>query len=370
MSTATLIFDDLIGQPHAARFLSAVINQGQSSHAYLFLGPRGVGKLAAARRLAAALCCEQGGCGVCPTCVKAARDAHPDIQIITPPGAFITVDQVREVNSSLSLRPFESQARVFIFRDAGSFNAESANAFLKSLEEPPAFVYFILLAPSEDRLLATLVSRCQPVRFNAVPVAEIEAYLLANCQARPAEARAYALIAAGSLDLAIELCQDDAMAQRRRHYIQIGDNLCRGAWEGGAAGMVAEITSAAEAKAQAATDAGPGPDIPEGFITLPKKRQEEDARRLGAQARRRELNFALDVLESWFRDLLVMGAGAGDAVLNKDYELELEDRALPSRLASYRQALQAIAATRGKLGYNVDMELALQAMFFKLQEVL
>ncbi|MHB1389630.1 MAG: DNA polymerase III subunit [Thermoleophilia bacterium] len=370
MTTATAIFDDLIGQPHAARFLAAIINQDQPSHAYLFLGPRGAGKLGAARRLAAALCCEQGGCGVCPSCVKALRDAHPDIQVVSPTGSFIQIEQVREVNGSLSLRPFESRARVFIFQDAESFNAASANAFLKSLEEPPSFVYFILLATSEDRLLATLVSRCQPVRFNAVPVAEIEAHLLANCQARPAEARAYALIVAGNLDLAVELCRDEAMAQRRRHYIQIGDNLCKGAWEGGAAAMAAQITSAAEEKAQAAFESGPGPDIPDGFITAPKKRREEDARRQGAQARRRELNFALDVMESWFRDLLVMGAGAGDAVLNKDYELELEDRALPSRLAGYRQALQAIAATRGKLGYNVDMELALQAMFFKLQEVL
>lgn len=370
MITATAIFGDLIGQPHAARFLSAVINQGQPSHAYLFLGPRGAGKLAAARRLAAALCCESGGCGVCRSCEKAARGSHPDIQIISPKGAFITVDQVREVNGSLSLRPYESQARVFIFADAESFNAESANAFLKSLEEPPPFVYFILLATSEDRLLATLVSRCQPVRFNPVPVAEIEGYLTANCQARPAEAKAYALIAAGSLQMAVRLCQDKEMAERRRRYIQIGVNLCKGAWEGGAAGMVAEITSAAEAQAQAAADTGPGHDIPDGFITLPKKRQEDDARRQGAQARRQELDFALQVLESWFRDMLVMGAGAADAVLNKDYELELEDRALPSKLGSYRQVLQAIAATRGKLGYNIDMELALQAMFFKLQEVL
>ncbi|MBE0429029.1 MAG: DNA polymerase III subunit delta' [Thermoleophilia bacterium] len=375
MAASPAIFSDLIGQPGAARFLTAVISQNRSSHAYLFLGPAGVGKNAAARRLAAALCCEQNGCGQCLTCRKARRGAHPDIQVIAPAGSIIMVDQIRELNRALSLRPSESRARVFIFPDAGAFNAASANAFLKSLEEPPSFVCFILLATSEDRLLATLVSRCQPVRFGPVPAPVIEAHLAENCEVRPAEAQAFARIAGGNLDLAVRLCRDQDLARRRRRYIQIGENLVKGAREGGAAQIVAEIAAAAREAAQKATLEFTHPavgteHVPEGFCTISKKRLEEDARRRANAAARQEIDFALGVLQSWFRDMMVMAAGAGQAVLNRDFELELEDRALPSRLGSYQQAFQAIGAARGKLGYNIDVELALQAMVFDLQEVL
>ena len=366
----TAIFEDLIGQEHASRFLSAVITQGRPSHAYLFLGPRGVGKMAAALKLAAALCCEESGCGRCSSCEKAGRGSHPDIQIVRPAGLFIMVDQVRALNRSLSLRPSESRARVFVFPEAEAFNAESANAFLKSLEEPPPFVYFILLSTSEDRVLATLASRCQPLRFGPVPAPLIEKYLSENCRVRPGEADAYARIAGGSLDLAVRLCQDEKLARRRQSYIRIGESLAAGAGEGAAAQMVSEISAAAQKAAAPAGDATPAQELPEGFITAPKKRQEEDARRRRSAAQRQELAFCLEVLESWFRDMMAAAAGAGEAVLNKDYELELEDRTLPSKLRNYQRAVEAIQAARAKLGYNIDVELALTAMFLQLQEVL
>lgn len=370
MTSDAAIFHDLIGQEHAARFLSATIAHGAPSHAYLFLGPRGVGKQTAALKFAAAVCCSNGGCGECPSCEKASRGTHPDIEIISPSGTVVHIDQVREVNRSLSLRPHESRARVFIFTDAEAFNAESANAFLKSLEEPPSFVYFLLLACRKDRILPTLVSRCQTVRFGPVPAKEIEAYLLENCQARAVEATAYAHLSSGNLGLAIRLCTDPGLAGRRQRYLQLAQNLSKGAWEGGAAQMTAEITSAAHEAEAAELDSGPEESVPEGFITAPKKRREEDAKRRARAAMGGELQFALGVLQSWFRDMIAVAAGAGEAVLNKDFELELEGLALPSRLAGYQGALEVIQATRAKLGYNIDVELALMAMFLKLQEVL
>lgn len=370
MAPSPAIFDDLIGQKHAARLLGAVIGRGTPSHAYLFAGPPGTGREAAALRFAAALCCEQGGCGECPTCVKALKGSHPDIETISPSGSFIMVDQVREVNRRLNLRPHESRARVFIFRDAESFNGESGNAFLKSLEEPPAFVFFLLIASREDRVMPTLVSRCQAVRFGPVPAAEIEAYLASHCQTRPAEAKAYAHLSSGNLRLAVQLCENEGMAERRRRYIQLADTLSKGAWEGGARQLAAEIAAAAQEAALAVADGDGDEGVPEGFDTAPRKKREEEAKRRARAAQSRELSFALGVFESWFRDMMVVAAGAGAAVLNKDYELELEDRALPSKLAGYRDALAFIQAARAKLGYNIDVELALTAMFLELQEVL
>ncbi|MHB1325553.1 MAG: DNA polymerase III subunit delta' [Thermoleophilia bacterium] len=369
MSTPPPILRNLIGQEHVSRFLAAAINQGETSHAYLFHGPKGVGKYNAALKFAAALCCENDGCGECPSCEKAARGVHPDVEVIAPVGAFITVDQVREINRNLNLRPHESQARVFIIRGAGRFNAESANAFLKSLEEPPSFVFFLLLADRLDNILPTIVSRCQTVRFSPVPAAEIEAYLLNHYKISSVEVQAYARASRGNLVMAKALCSEPGLAERRQRYLQIGENLGRGAWEGGASQMAADIMSAT-ADAGDMAEQEEDDNVPEGFIVAPKKRREQDAHRRAGQAQRRELHFALDILETWFRDMMAMASGAGEAILNRDYELELENQALESKLNNYRQALEVIEASRSKLSYNVELELALQAMFYKLQEVL
>ncbi|MHB1361853.1 MAG: DNA polymerase III subunit [Thermoleophilia bacterium] len=369
MTELPTIFRGLIGQDQAASMLAAALAQGEPSHAYLFHGPRGAGKFPAALKFAAALCCKQGGCGECPSCEKAARGVHPDIEVIAPVGSFVTVDQVREINRNLNLRPHESRARVFIIRGAGSFNSESANAFLKSLEEPPPFVYFLLLAERVGSTLATIVSRCQPVRFGPVPAADIEAYLLEHYQVSEVVAPAYARVCRGDLELAKALCIDPDLPARRQSYLQIAENLSRGSWEGGAGQMAAAIMAAASRAGETA-EAEEDEAVPEGFLTAPKKRREQDAHRRAGQAQRRELHLALDFLESWFRDMMAMAAGAGDAVLNRDYELELENLALPSKLGNYRRALEAIEAARSKLSYNVELELALQAMFYQLQEVL
>ncbi len=358
---------DLIGQPHPARLLEAALRSGPS-HAYLFAGPAGVGKRSAARQFAAALCCQDDGCGVCPGCVKAARGLHPDIVTIEPAGSVIMVDQIRDINRSLILRPHESRARVFIVSDAGSLGAEGANAFLKSLEEPPPFVYFLLVASRPDRVLPTIASRCQLVRFGQIAAAEMEEYLMSRCHVSATMATAAARVCGGNLALAESLLLDAELAARRERYLSIAATLCRGAWEGGAAGMAAEIEAAASLIGEAAGAAEES--VPDGFEAAPSKTRKQEAHRRAGAAQKRELVLALGILASWFRDMLVTAAGASGAILNTDYENELEDLALPSRIDSYRQALAAVENARRKLGYNVDLGLILQAMFYELMEVL
>jgi DNA polymerase-3 subunit delta' len=325
-------------------------------------------KKKAALEFAAAICCQEDGCGNCLSCQKAQGGIHPDITMIKPAGSLITVDQIRELSRSLNLHPHESRARVFIISDAEALGAEGANAFLKSLEEPPPFVFFLLVAERLDRVLPTIASRCQVVRFHRVPPEDIKSFLLDKYNISDTLAQAYARISGGSLSLAEALCTDSELGERRQRYLRIASELCRGTWEGGAAEMAAEIEAAVNAAGEAA---GARQEVAlEGFEPGGQKRVQQDVHRHVASARRHELAIALDVLESWFRDMMVMAAGAGKAVLNKDYELELEDQALPSRLDNYRQALLVIETTRGKLGYNIDLGLALQAMFYQLTEVL
>lgn len=366
MGSSQSIFHDVIGQRHATGLLQAALDRDRVSHAYLFFGPRGTGKLKAAGAFAAALACGAGGCGECPTCLKAARGSHPDISIVKPTGAFITVDQIRDINRTVFMHPGESEARVFIITDAGAFNSESANAFLKTLEEPPPYAFFILLARSRDRVLPTVLSRCQPVRFGPVPPAEIEAALRDDRDISETMAQTFARVSCGDLGLARELAADEALMERRRSYIEVGRRLARG--EGDpfeSAGIVLSAAAAAGEEAETALE-----QAPEGFETASGRQLKQDAHRRARAARIAEVSVALEVLGCWFRDMLTVAVGAPEAVINRDYELELEQEAHESRSDAYRAAAEAVNATRAKLDYNIDLELALMALFHRLQEVL
>lgn len=366
------LLEEIIGQEHAVKVLSAAVRSGRPAHAYLFAGPPGAGKMAAAQRFAAALCCPEDGCGQCESCRKAAAGVHPDIVLVSPVGSLITVDQIREINNSLSFHPHESEARVFIINGAESLGSEGANAFLKSLEEPPAFVFFLLLATAADKVLPTIASRCQVVRFGAVPAAEAEAFLIKSYGASQTMAQAYARVSGGNLTLAGLLCQDGALAQRRQQYLEMARAISRGDWGEGAvanagpAALAGRILDAAGEAGELAAEA----TARDAFTDPDSRRAKQDAHRRETAVRKHEVALALDFMQSWFRDLMAVAAGAGETVINRDYELELEDQALPSRLDGYRRALMAIEAARAKLGYNIDLELALQAMFNELQEVI
>ncbi len=360
------LFDGLIGQPHAARLLTAALARKRPRHAYLFAGPPGSGKRTAALKFGAALCCRKDGCGSCSTCRKAARGTHPDIAVIEPAGSQIMVDQIREVNRTLNMRPHESRARVFIIGDAGALNAAGANAFLKSLEEPPPFVFFLLLASRPREVLPTIVSRCQIIRFSRAPASDVESYLFDKYQVSAPKAEAFARVSGGNLGLAEALWTDAKLAGRRELYLGIAARLARGGSQDAAA-MAAAVQSALLEAAAAAE--GSGDELPDWPGRSPKQRQQDAHRRTGA-AQKWELALALDMLASWYRDMAAVAAGARDSVLNRDYELELDDLALPSRLDNYLAAVGVIENTRKKLVYNIDLGLVLMAMFYELAEVL
>jgi len=230
-------FRDLIGQPHARLLLQGALRSGRISHAYLFVGPSGVGRLAAARAFAQALLCATGGddaCAACGPCRKVAGGTHPDLRIIAPgrteagwlsavwmshglemlplPPALPVVETYQvlpEVEGGRSLKrdaaypPYEARWKVFIIEDTEEMRAEAANSLLKLLEEPPASTVIILLSESTEALLPTLVSRAQLVRFGPAPAAEI-ARALTALDVPPARARYLAALAGGRVGAALE----------------------------------------------------------------------------------------------------------------------------------------------------------------------
>jgi DNA polymerase-3 subunit delta' len=175
------------GHDAVAEGFRRVVRRARLAHAYLFTGPAGVGKHLFALELAKALLCEGRGeqfeaCDVCPSCVQAEAGTHPDlVQAARPPEALeFPIDLMREVCASFALKSARGRGKAIILDDADDLNEESANCFLKTLEEPPPHSVLILVGSSPDRQLPTIVSRCQVVRFAPLPPEMVDELLRAR----------------------------------------------------------------------------------------------------------------------------------------------------------------------------------------------
>ena len=183
-----------IGHDQPKTWLANAVRGGRVNGSYLFLGPSGIGKSAVAREFAAALLCESPAeghaCGVCGQCGRVARGLHPNVRTFEKPSdkAFFPVELVREICGASSLSRVEPGFRIFIVDDADRFNDSSANAFLKTLEEPPEGTVFILLAASGAQMHETIVSRCQAVRFSALTSEQVAA-AVSSVEGIPADAK-------------------------------------------------------------------------------------------------------------------------------------------------------------------------------------
>ena len=212
-------------QERVRDFLTNAVASGRASHAYLFLGAPGAGKLDAAWALAQAFLCEQDGCGSCDSCVRVARHTHPDVHYYTPESATgYLIAQTRELLDDVPLAPIRAKAKVYIIDRAEQLRANTANALLKTLEEPPDGVMFILLGTSADVMLPTIVSRCQCVPFRLVsPAVAAQAVSRATGQ-DPARCR-MAVAVAGSPTRGIEFLKSAERQDARRQMVRAIDSL-------------------------------------------------------------------------------------------------------------------------------------------------
>ncbi len=208
-------FEDLVGQDHVARTLSNAIGLGRVHHAFLFTGARGVGKTSSARILAKALNCAKSDgptttpCLKCESCLAIARGE--DIDVIEIDAASNTgVDNVRSVIENSQYRPVRSRFKIYIIDEVHMLSKQAFNALLKTLEEPPSHVKFILATTEPEKVLPTIHSRCQRYDFRNIPTREIAGHLKNVCRDEKIEAEEEALLlvaksGAGSMRDALSL---------------------------------------------------------------------------------------------------------------------------------------------------------------------
>src|SRR5215470_6510583 len=216
-----MLFQNIQGQEPAVAALRNALEQDRLAHAYLFIGPKGVGKKKTALTLAQAIFCREKpkeGCGTCPACASVHASTHPDLTIVAPESGkqSVVIDQVRELQHLFILKPVSGDRKIAMLDDAHLLTAQAQSALLKLVEEPPGNALLILLTVNSATLSRPLLSRCQQVRFSALPLAVVEQLLAQEHGKDAATARALALHSRGSIGRAM-LLNPEVFTEERKY---------------------------------------------------------------------------------------------------------------------------------------------------------
>lgn len=357
-------------QDRVRDFLCNAVESGRTSHAYLFLGAPGAGKLDAAWALAQAYLCEEDGCGACDDCIRVARHTHPDVHYYAPESATgYLIAQTRELLDDVALAPIRAASKVYIIDRAEQLRANSANALLKTLEEPPEGVMFILLGTSADVILPTIVSRCQCVPFRLVsPAAATEA--VSRATGLPAEKCRMAVAVAGSPARGIAFLKSAERQDARRQMVRalgslpVADeaDILKRARDLMTAvkAPLAEVKSTQEKVLEQNAD----------YLSRGALKQLEDRNKRELNARERSgIMEALASARSLLRDVALTLEGVDD-IVNAD-ALDIVGRlAEATTPAGATQAIEAVARAEHRIARNVTPQLAVEVMLFDIRKAL
>jgi DNA polymerase-3 subunit delta' len=352
-----MTFNAIAEQVEAKRLLESALAEGPA-HAYLLHGPPGVGKRAAALVFAAELLGEHA---------RVERRMHPDLYVLEPLGDQIRIDDIRTLRRDLHMRPFEAARRVYLVFGADTMNEDAADALLKDLEEPPEYAVIVLVANDLGPLSDTIRSRCQPVPFRRLSERAVRAAIVDLApELSEAEVTTLARVAGGRLDRAERLV-DPAAVRRREALLDVARAIyLETAFDAadGAARLV-------EAISERGTEAKEAEEERVSSLELPTREGEQRIRRAQRGAERDELLAVLEELESWFRDLVVLAAGAERAVVHVDRLADLRADASRERLQAAEVACELVrAAWRDAEELQVSMPLAIEALLIRLRREL
>lgn len=316
-------WNKVIGHKRISNFLKNAIKSQRISHAYLLVGPDGVGKSFLALQFAKALnCLEDSGdsCDRCTACSKIDNTNHPDIYQIEPEtkAGSIKIAQIREIQNKIYLKPYEGKRKVFIIREAGQMTEEAQNALLKVLEEPPADSILILVASTESSLLPTIVSRCQRIKFSNLGKDEVADILIRKFATDRNAAQILAYLSEGRLGAAISMKQHDVPLWREK--------------------------------------------ILNGLLNQASGSLEQDFE----EAQKEYQLMGLDILSSWYRDVLVCKVGT-DSLSNIDRIEKINEEARRLSVDDIEKTLDGLSAAFISLKKNANPKLVFSVLIQKLR---
>lgn len=330
-------FKLIINQEHPKRILTACLKTGHIPNAFLFTGKRGVGKRITAITFAMARNCmgkeldTTEPCGRCTSCLKIKSGNHPDIITISPSGSNIKIAQIRSLCHVLAMKPYEARLRVVIISDAQTMNPSAGNALLKVLEEPPAKTILILTATQSSDLLATIVSRCQHIRFNPISTDNIVKMLIDKEGVDVEEAVVVANIADGSLSRAISMVK----SSHKTNWLD------QRKWLINAIGL----------------------DQPKSMSMQPIGLLLAYAERLSKN--KSTISGFLEVMLSWLRDLVIYKYSP-EKIINRDLIDKVQCASQQIDIKSLFSKIEAVQAAQRNIEAKANLKLTLELLMMRL----
>ena len=337
-----MLFSRIVGQSKAKKFLRQVMSREKMPHAYLFTGIAGIGKTMTAMALCMALNCRNSsgveGCGRCPACKQLLSGNSPDFYSLVPDGQNVKIEQIRELNRQLAFAPVD-RFRVSVIRNAETMTGEAANAFLKTLEEPPSGNILILNTTEPIDLLPTIVSRCQRLSFQPIPVEEVCRWLVETKGLPESEAGIIAHISQGSPGLALEMLETDFRERRREwisHLLALHDMT-----RADAVSLAFDMASGAK------------------------------SRKGGSGDRENSLLILMEIWKTCYRDVLVISTGSPARMLiNEDLQEPLQKIAERYSLQGIVECILMVDRAYGEIKRMRNPSLVMENLVLRLKDAL
>ena len=391
MSTAPLsVYDDLVGQEHVIEILrKAVAATGNQEshpltslhdmvHAWVFTGPPGSGRSSAAIAFAQALVCPKDGCGACNACRSVLNGAHPDVEIIRTEGLSIKIDEVRELLARVAWAPSMGGWRVIVMEDADRLTESAANALLKAVEEPGTRTVWLLCAPTLHDLLPTVRSRCRHVQLVTPSTQAVSQVLQRRDGISPQMADFAARVSQGHIGRARYLANNESVRNTRTTIMKLPltlktissafaaaqtliDLATQQAQEAAELRNQKEIDELSLAYGKGATGRGMATGGSKAIKELEKEQKTRSTRMV-----RDGLDAALLDIATFYRDVMMVQAGANDGLINRELEHQITTYAANTKPGATINKINAIMAARINLGHNAAPLLTVEALMCTL----
>ena len=379
------VYDNLVGQEHITAILKGAAEASRTgeesqemTHAWLFTGPPGSGRSSAAVAFAQALVCGNAGCGACNECQSAANGSHPDVEIIRTEGLSIKVEEIRELLTRVAWAPSMGGWRVVVMEDADRLTESAANAMLKAIEEPGTRTVWLLCAPTLHDVLPTIRSRCRHIQLHTPSDKAVADVLINRDGITPAMAQFAARVSQGHIGRAKYLALNETARSNRTTIMNLPLQLNSLAAAFKAAQILVDL---ATASANAATEArdekeiaslqeaygkgATGRGMASGAAKAVKELEKEQKSRATRMVRD-SIDGALLDIATFYRDVMMVQSGSGDAIINTDMVDAINAYASKHLHHSTITKMSAIMEARTNLAHNAAPLLTCEALMCRL----